>query len=146
MNFTYALPIIVVVGSNLVYHLAQKGIPIDANPYASLLVSYGVALVLTLAGFIFFNASNESPWGLSTWTKLNWASYAVGISAVGLELGYLWAYRAGWKLSFAALYTNVLVTLALIPIGVLFYHEGLSARKWLGILLALSGIWALSGL
>jgi multidrug transporter EmrE-like cation transporter len=146
VNFAVVAPIVVVVASHLVYHLAQKGIPTNANPYASLLVSYALALTLTLVGFIFFNTSKESPWVMSTWTRLNWASLGVGVSAVGLELGYLWAYRVGWKLSFAALYTNVLVTLALIPIGVLFYQEGLSGRKWFGIFLALSGIWALSGL
>lgn len=146
MNLAYAVPIAVVVASNLLYHLAQKGIPSDANPYASLFVTYAVALALTLVGLFFFNSAKESPWGATMWTKLNWASIGVGVSAVGLELGYLWAYRVGWKISFAALYSNVVVTLALIPIGVLFFHEGLSGRKWFGILLSLSGIWALSGL
>jgi drug/metabolite transporter (DMT)-like permease len=146
MSSAYVITLVVVVIANLAYHLSQKGIPADVNPYASLLVSYVTALVMTVIALVFFSTSRESPWIASTWTKLNWASVSVGIAAVGLELGYLWAYRVGWKLSFAALYSNVLVTLALIPIGVLFFHEDLSPRKWAGIILALSGLWALSGI
>ncbi len=81
------------------------------------------------------------------WRELNrvgWASYALGFALVGLELGFLLAYRAGWKISFAALVSNIAVTLVLIPIGILAYREGLTSSKVVGILLSLSGLWVLS--
>ena len=38
--------------------------------------------------------------------KTNWAPVVMGLSVVGLELGYILIYRAGWKVSVASLVAN----------------------------------------
>jgi hypothetical protein len=134
------------VTSNVVYHFSQKGIARDVDPLVSLTATYATALAATLIAVLLFSTSNRGYWTTAAWGRINWASYAVGLSAVGLELGFLWAYRAGWKLSFATIYSNALVTMALIPIGLLMFGETMTMRKGAGIVLALSGLWALSGL
>ena len=39
--------------------------------------------------------------------KTNWAPVVMGLSVVGLELGYILIYRAGWKVSVASLVANL---------------------------------------
>jgi drug/metabolite transporter (DMT)-like permease len=72
--------------------------------------------------------------------QLNWASYALGISIVGVELGFLLAYRAGWDISVGVVIVNSLIMIMLVPIGILFFQEHLSWQKVLGIMLCIVGV------
>ena len=58
----------------------------------------------------------------------------------GIELGFLLAYRAGWKISVAAVATNVAVTAVLIPIGIVIFKDQLSLRKVVGLILCILGL------
>jgi hypothetical protein len=75
---------------------------------------------------------------------VNWASFALGLIVVSLELGFLLAYRAGWKVSAAAVYSNVAVGLLLLPIGVWLYRESLTISNGFGIVLAVVGLVLMS--
>ena len=57
----YYLPIVLIVASNVAYHICAKSIPTQMNFMVSLLITYFVAGVLTLAMF-FFIASNYHNW------------------------------------------------------------------------------------
>lgn len=133
----YFISIFLTVASNLAYHICQKSIRPAAHPLASLLVTYLAGIVLTLTAFKLFYPHLETG---AECRKLGWASYVLGISIVGLELGFLLAYRAGWNLSLAALYSNVTVTLVLLPVGILFFKEKVSVVNGVGGLLALLGL------
>ena len=149
VNAALFLSLGLTVLSNIGYHFSQKGIASNANPLLSLAATYLIALAATAVALVAWPLARGEPlaetWSAEAWGRLNWASYSLGIAAVGLELGFLWAYRSGWKISVAALCSNALVTLALIPIGIMHFHEGLSLRRSVGIVLALAGLWALSG-
>lgn len=108
----------------------------------SLLVTYAVALLMTCAALPFFPSEPAASWPAQL-RAVNWASYALGLAIVGLELGFLLAYRAGWKVGVAALYSNAAVTLLLVPAGILAFQERLDARKALGLALAGGGLWLL---
>jgi len=71
---------------------------------------------------------------------LNWATYVVGLSIVGVELAILLAYRAGWKISLASVVANVATALLLVIIGVVGYREHLAARHVVGLLMCLGGL------
>jgi len=71
---------------------------------------------------------------------LNWTSLVLGVAILGLELGFLLAYRVGWNISLGSLVANSLVALVLIPVGVIFYHEGFSLDKIIGVVLCLAGL------
>ncbi|MGE5454724.1 MAG: hypothetical protein ACM3O9_05965, partial [Methylocystaceae bacterium] len=62
------------------------------------------------------------------------------VAIVGLELGFLLAYRVGWNISLGSLVANSIVALALIPIGILLYHEGFEINKIIGVVLCLAGL------
>jgi uncharacterized membrane protein len=136
--FLYYFSVSLAIFSNLLYHVAQKLTPANANPALALVVTYlvsaGTCLVLLLT-FYPLQTSLKEALG-----QLNWASFALGISVVGLELGFLLAYRAGWNISLAAIAVNAGVGLLVIPVGLLFFKEHLSWVNVLGILLSVLGL------
>ena len=52
---------------------------------------------------------------------------------MGLEIGYILLYRAGWKISSGALVANICLAFILIVIGALLYKEQITLRQVLGI-------------
>jgi drug/metabolite transporter (DMT)-like permease len=129
--------VVLIVASNVLYHVSQKSIPAGAHPLLSVAVTYAAALLVTLLLWPF------SPGGapkLSGISRLNWATLGVAVSAVGIEIGFLLAYRAGWNINIGSLFVSVTVALLLIPTGALLFGEHLSAAKVLGIVLCLAGL------
>ncbi len=132
----YYFSMVLVIISSLFYHISQKSITEDANPAVSMMVTYGVALVLSVIMY-FFLPKKE---GALLLKDLNWASYVLGIAIVGLEIGFLLVYRSGWNISFAGVFANVFIGILLIPIGIFVYKEHLSLLNGLGIIMCLIGI------
>lgn len=123
--------------SNVLYHLLQKSIPGNVNPLLSLAVTYLVAATATLLLIPLFPLQGNLGIELR---KINWTSAALGAVIVGLELGFLMTYRAGWNISTASLVANTTVALLLIPLGLLLYKEHLTPINILGIVLAIAGL------
>lgn len=123
--------------SNVLYHYFQKVIPGNVNPLLSLAVTYLVAAVATVLLLPLFPMQGALGAELR---KLNWASVGLGAVIVGLELGFLLAYRAGWNLNLASLVANTTVALLLIPLGLLLFKEQLTPLNMLGIVLAIAGL------
>ena len=73
-------------------------------------------------------------------SKMNWSTYALGVTIVGLEFGYLFIYRAGWKISIASLLANISLACVLLIVGFLIYKESLNARQILGIGVCVVGL------
>ena len=137
LNAMYLFSIILVVGSSIFYNISQKSTPEKANPFTALLITYLVAGLITVFVLIF---SRPDEGLIQSLKHLNWTSLLLAISIVGLELGYLMAYRAGWNISVGALVANITLALALIPIGIIFYQEDFSWNKLLGALLCIGGL------
>lgn len=133
----YFFSITLVILSNVFYHLFQKTIPANVNPIVSLIFTYGTALLASFI-FLFIYPSKE---GISaSFRHVHWSSFALGMAVVGLEIGFLFAYRAGWNISLAALFANVILAVLLIPIGLLFYKESLNLTNVIGIAFSIIGI------
>ncbi len=130
-----------VIASNVLYHVSQKSIPAGAHPLLSVAVTYAAALALTL---LLWPLSPGGPPRLAGLARLNWATLGVAVSAVGIEIGFLLAYRAGWNINIGSLVVSVAVALLLIPTGALLFAERLSAANVLGIALCLAGLWLIT--
>lgn len=137
----YPLAIGLTILANVGYHLCQKAIRPDVSPAASLVVTYAVALLLSVVLWPWLGGGEGLGPALR---RLGPATYALGGCVVLLELGFLLAYRSGWTLGVAALYSNAAVALVLLPIGVLVLGEGLDLRKGAGLLLAFAGLLLLT--
>jgi uncharacterized membrane protein len=137
MRTTFYFPLGLAVGGMLFYHLAQKSIPKGINPFYATIIAYvaGIA-VLSLCVFAFPGDKSF----VSSVRESNWAVYLVGAAAACIEVGFLLAYRSGWRISVAAVATNVAVTLMLIPIGIIIFKDHLSARNILGLIFCLLGL------
>ncbi len=136
MLFLY-FSIFLTVLSNIFYHIFQKSIAASINPIISLIITYISAIIISLLILPFYPDKT----GLIDSIKgLNWSSFALGGAIVGLEMGFLLAYRAGWNIGLAAVFSNVAVAVFLIPIGLLIYKENLTLMNLLGIMFCITGL------
>ncbi len=135
--FLFYFSITLAICSSALYHFAAKSTPSNVNFTVSLLVTYAVAFVVTLFGFIFFPATDGVAVELR---KLNWASIGLAIAVVGIEFGFLLVYRSGWNLGIAAVVTNVIASLILVPVAILIFKDKISWINVAGILVCLAGL------
>ena len=129
-------PVLVVLGSNIIYNICQKSTPEGVNPFGAVMITYIVAAVI--CAVIFFATTGFS--GASAeLKKLNWTSIVLGIAIIGLEAGYLFLYRAGWKVSVGSVVCNIALAVALLAVGFLLYKEKISLRQVAGIVVCAAG-------
>jgi drug/metabolite transporter (DMT)-like permease len=131
------LPIILMVLGTTCYQIAQRSVPTHVKPFSSLILNYATALAVTLVLMSLYHTRMAERWSVE---NLNWASCAVGVSIVGVELGVLLAYRTGWKISTLSVIGNTASSILLVVIGLLFFHEHLSGRGLIGVVLSLVGL------
>lgn len=137
MDRAVLLPLLLASGSVALYNLAQRFLPPDVHPFAVLLVIYLLAAGGSLAVLL------AVPGGLGGLEPARLVHPAVGglaLAIVGIELGYLLAYRRGLLLAVGPLAANVAATLLLAGLGALLLREAPSARQALGLLLSAAGL------
>jgi drug/metabolite transporter (DMT)-like permease len=103
----------------------------------ALVVTYATSTVLSIVLIPLFPMSTSF---VEMIKKLNWVSVKLGIAIVGVEIGYLLAYRAGWQISLGAIVSNVAVAVLLVPIGILLFREKLTTVNYVGIVLCIVGL------
>ncbi len=133
----YILPVILIVASNIIYQICTKSAPDGMNPFASLTVTYLVGAVLS--GVLYYSTAKNANL-IRECTNLNWAPFILGLVIVGLEAGYLFAFKAGWQVSTLAVVQSSFLAVALIFVGFLFYNEMLTWNKILGVAICLVGL------
>ncbi|MBF8248980.1 MAG: hypothetical protein HW374_1780 [Bacteroidetes bacterium] len=130
MNWhTISLPLIIV--SALIYHLSQKSVPKEASPLVVILSAYIVALVTCI---VLLLATGEIKKEMELLHKQNWTLVVlIGLTAVGVELGFLYAYRTGWNISTASITIGAFTTTTLALIGTLWFKEQLTPLNIVGV-------------
>ena len=96
--FNYVWPLALVVLSNVFYQICAKSVPEGMNPLASLTITYVIGAV---ASFFLYYVLNKDANIIHEYSKVNWAPFVLGFVIVGLEVGYIYAYKAGWPVSTA---------------------------------------------
>ena len=137
----YVFSIVMIVVSNILYNICQKSTPDSVNPFSSLLVTYLTASIITVITFLTCYTDKSFAQSLK---ELNWTSVALGVAIVGLEFGYLMAYRSGWNISVGSLVANILLAIMLIPVGMIIYQEGFALNKTLGVVFCMIGLLLLN--
>ncbi|MBQ0052521.1 MAG: EamA family transporter [Treponema sp.] len=138
MNFSYIWPLAIIIFSNIFYQVCAKGIPQEMNTYASMAVTYAVSTLFSLTAFFI---TSKGAGFFSEFSKTNWATIILGIVITGLEVGFIFAYKAGWKVSTLATVSNAFLAVALLLVGLFFYHEAINWSKILGAAICLVGLW-----
>ena len=134
------LPIAVAVAANVLYHVASKSIAAEQNAFMGLVVNYATALVAS--AILFFLTPHEKI--LVEAARSNWACILMGLSITGVEAAFVMIYRAGGELSTASLIVSILIALAMLLVGGIFYHEQISLQKIFGVILCTAGVIMLS--
>jgi drug/metabolite transporter (DMT)-like permease len=137
----YRVSIAITITGTIIYHVLNKSVSPGVHPAMSLVATYIVALVASIAIYAADAGAGTFVEGAS---RLNWASWALGIAVTVIEFGFVIVYRAGWILGNAQLTSTVGATMLLIPIGIFVFHERLSPSQILGIALALIGMILMS--
>ena len=134
---SYIWPIALVVLSNTVYQICAKSVPDEMNPFASLTVTYLVgAAASALLYFLLRPGGNL----IRELGKLNWAPLVLGLVIVGLETGWIYAYKTGWQVSTGFIVQSSFLAAALLLVGYLLYHEALTWNKLVGVAICLIGL------
>ena len=134
-------PVLVVVASNCFYNICTKSTPSNVNAFGTLIVTYLTAAVLTAIIFLFMVKPENAVFELA---EINWTSVVLGIAIVGLEVGYIFMYRAGWKVSSGAMVANICLAIALIFIGLILYGENITLKQIAGILVCIVGLFLIN--
>ena len=135
--FSYIWPVVLVVISNTVYQICAKSVPGGMNPFASLLITYLVGAAFSLVMFFALGDSRDLAAELK---KTNWAPFVLGLVIVGLEVGFIYAYKAGWEVSRAQIVTASALAVILIFVGYLGYKEAVTWNKIVGVVICLAGL------
>ncbi len=124
--------------ATVAYHVVLKLTPTGANPFLSLMVTYG-AVALLFAGALVLSPGDFA-WREEL-RQLNWTAIALACAIIGLDLGFILLYRTGFEVSLGALVTQTAAAMLLVGIGVLVFRERLSLANGVGIVLCLAGLW-----
>lgn len=135
--FAYIWPLALVILSNVFYQICTKSVPKDMNPFASVTVTYLVGAVVSI---ILFFALGEEKNFVKELTKLNWAPFVLGLVIVGLEAGWIYAYKAGWQVSVGFIVQSSVLAVILLAVGYFAYHEALTWNKIVGVVVCLIGL------
>ncbi|MER2053838.1 MAG: EamA family transporter [Clostridia bacterium] len=134
---SYIWPIALVVLSNTLYQICAKSVPEGMNPLASLTVTYLVGAAVSCALYFILNRNANL---LREIRLTNWAPIVLGVVIVGLEVGFIYAFRAGWQISMAQIVSSAVLAVILIFVGYLLYHEAITWNKIVGIIVCLAGL------
>lgn len=135
-------PIAMIVVSNTLYNICAKSVPGEVDSFAALCVTYLTAAGASVALFFLANSNRHL---LAELGKVNWVPLVLGIVIVGLEFGYVAAYRAGWQVSTCSLTANITLACVLVAVGAVLYRESISLRQLAGIVVCGAGLFLISG-
>ena len=134
---SYIWPIALAILSNVLYHICAKTTPEEVHPFASLTVTYLTGAILSAV--LYYVLAPQANL-VKECSRLNWAPFALGIVIVGLEGGWLYAYKAGWQVNTGFIVQSAFVSVLLLFVGYFLYHEALSWNKLLGTAICLLGL------
>lgn len=138
---SYVWPIALVVFSNTLYQICAKEVPAGMNAFASLTVTYLVGAVAS--GLLFLVTGNGANL-LQEYGRLNWAPFVLGLVILGLEAGWIYAYKAGWPVSTAFIVQSAILAGFLMAVGYVLYREPLAWNKVAGVVICLIGLYVIN--
>ena len=134
---SYIWPMVLLIASNTVYQICAKSVPKEMNPFASLIVTYLMGAVASAILYFVLGSDGNL---LKEYGKMNWAPAVLGIVIVGLEAGWIYAYKAGWQVSTGFIVQSAFLAITLLLVGFFLYREFLTWNTLLGTAICLVGI------
>ena len=101
------------------------------------MITYLVAAIISAIIFVYVVGPSNVGVEIS---KINWTSIVLALAIVGLEVGYVFVYRAGWTVSTATVVANIGLACVLILVGYFLYKENVSINQIVGIIVCMFGL------
>lgn len=133
----YLLTIALAICASASYHIIARSAPENANPALLMASTYGVGLIVSLLLLVAFPLQKNWRESLS---QLSYSPLLLGCAVVGIEMGFILAYRAGWDVHVAPLVSNLSVALLLTPIGLIFFKEHMKPVNMIGVVVCIIGL------
>ena len=131
-------PIGLLVLSNVFYHVCSKSMPDGLHPLAATALTYIVGAVFAFVVYLIVVPKGDF---FGEFKHLNWVPFVLSMAIVGLEVGAMYMYRAGWNVSTGQLVMSAIVAIVLIFVGMLAFHETITLSKVIGIAFCLIGLF-----
>jgi len=141
MIFHMVWPIALIVISNIFYNICSKETPPAIDPFASLTVTYFVGALVSLVLYYTLNKNGNI---IQELKNINWSGFVLGLAIVGLEAGSIYMYKAGWNISSGHIVHSIILSICLVFVGALIYHEIITLTKIAGILICMLGLYLIN--
>ncbi|MEG1108241.1 MAG: EamA family transporter [Oscillospiraceae bacterium] len=125
------------VATRVPYMIIQKVTPGSIDPFVSLCLCYSVCLAVSAAMFMITGKGQSIRKELK---KINWTAPALGLCLVCMDVSALLMFRLGWDLSVGSVLLYVLLAIALVIVGGIFYKEKITPKLIAGIVLCIFGV------
>lgn len=135
---SYTWTILLAIVSQVGYHIAQKSVPATASPLLVLAIAYAGAFALCIA-LVPLLGRPITVAGLRA--ALTWPTAAIAVSIVGIEIGFLLAYRSGWTINIAFGVAAMVTIVTLAVAGAAIFGEPLRLWRVAGLVLICLGLW-----
>lgn len=131
-------PVFLIAACSVAYQLGIEEISGGMHPLSALTVTYLSASLTSYMLYVLLAPKGEN----RKKEIFSWNPSALGLGAaiVGIELGVVYMYWAGWSVHSSFIVSNSLIVVALLVVGALVYGEKLKLRQLLGMVMALAGI------
>jgi drug/metabolite transporter (DMT)-like permease len=140
MNAMVWAPALLATAGYAGYHVLQKSVPADTPPLLATAVAYAVGLAACLLAITL-----SGGWGNASWRHIaNGPTIGVGIAIIGIELGYLLAYRGGGALGTTALWVSSLANILLVLVSLTWGQERLDLSRIAGLAFSMIGLVLMS--
>ncbi|MBR4987716.1 MAG: EamA family transporter [Methanocorpusculum sp.] len=136
--FHYIWPIVLVILSNVMYQLCARRMPNSVDPFAALTVTYLVGAGASLLLYLLLHKGGNI---FEEFSQINWVPFVFGLVIVGIEVGWIFVYRAGWQVSTAPIVQSAIVAVILIILGFLLFKESMTWNKILGVAVCILGLF-----
>ena len=114
-------PVFLIAACSVAYQLGIKEISGGMHPMSALTVTYMAASLTSYILYLLLAPKGEN----RKREIFSWNPSALGLGAaiVGIELGVVYMYRAGWSVHSSFIVSNSLIVVALLVVGALVYGE-----------------------
>lgn len=137
----YFWTISLVIMSQIGYQLGQKSVPKSAAPFVVLAIAYATACLVCV---VFIPIVGRVPSIDELRASIGWPTWIIAFSIVGIEIGYLLAYRTGWPIGLAFALSSTVTIVALAAVGAAYFGSPLNPSRLAGIALACISLWLLA--
>ena len=108
------------------------------HPMSVLVIAYAVGTVGCAVLYFVLNKNGNL---LQELKSSNYIPYLIGICLMGLEVGTIYMYKAGWAVNTGYIVHSSLIAVGLIFAGYIFFREAITLNKVLGVVICMIGLY-----